>query len=101
MRKTVITLNILAFIPALILVPLSPFAFILIYNEGTIPGMFHERLLQTLMVLYPLGLLAMVIMSIRLVKRQMHVPAIVISIIPSIMSTAIVLVYLFGGIQLR
>ena len=101
MKKAVTILNILAVIPALIILPLCPFAFILIEGEGTIAGYFHENLLKTLMVSYPVILMAGVMSSVKLRKRNYDGWAVFMAALPSVISTSIVLVYLFGGIQLR
>ncbi len=101
MRKLVYAGNILSTIPAALVVPLVPFIFILIADEGRIPGFFHENLLRFLMVLYPLALIACLWGSIRLLRRDRIRPALWISLIPLFIFGMLMLAYVTGGIVLR
>ncbi|NKB64887.1 MAG: hypothetical protein GKR95_23150 [Gammaproteobacteria bacterium] len=101
MKRLITLFNILAIIPAIILVPLAPFTFILIEGEGSISGYFHEYLLKTLMVSYTFILVFCIYLSIRLMRRGQTQLALVLSTLPTLTTTAIVLTYLFGGIHLR
>ena len=101
MRKLVYTGNILSTIPAALVVPLVPFIFILIDGEGRIPGELHENLLRFLMVLYPIALIACLVGSIRLLRKDRLEPALWISLIPLAIFGLLVMTYLTGGIVLR
>ena len=101
MKRLISLFNILSIIPAIILVPLAPFTFILIEGEGSIPGYFHETLLKTLMVAYTFVVVLCITFSIRSIKRNENLKALVLSIMPTLTTAAIVLTYLFGGIHLR
>ena len=56
---------------------------------------------QTLMVAYTFVLLFGVFYSIHLLKKERYHPAFWVSLTPNLTAAAIVLVYIFGGIQLR
>ncbi|NKB76860.1 MAG: hypothetical protein GKR96_07375 [Gammaproteobacteria bacterium] len=101
MKRLVTLFNILAIIPSIILVPLAPFTFILIHNEGSISGYFHEYLLQTLMVSYTFILVLCIFFSIALMRKGRTRIAVLLSILPTITTAAIALTYIFGGIHLR
>lgn len=101
MRKLVYAGNILSTLPAAIVVPLVPFIFILIDSEGRIPGYFHEYALRFLMVLYPLVLIACLIGSIRMLRRDRVRPALIVSLIPLLVFGLLFTTYFFGGVVLR
>jgi len=100
-KKLVYITNIISTLPALIIVPLVPFIFILIVGEGRIPGFFHEYALRALMVLYPITLIACVLGSIRLLRRNLTVPAFWLSLCPLAVFMLLVATFWFGGIVLR
>jgi hypothetical protein len=100
-KKLVYVTNIIAALPALLIVPLVPFIFILIVGEGRIPGFFHEYALRALMVLYPITLIACVVGSIRLLRRNRTVPAFWISLCPLVVFILLAATFWFGGVVLR
>ncbi|MBX2870209.1 MAG: hypothetical protein KTR18_16125 [Acidiferrobacterales bacterium] len=101
MRKLTYVGNILSALPSLLVVPLVPFIFILIDGEGKIPGFFHEYSLRTLMVAYPLILLACFFSTLRLLKTNKERLAAWISFIPLGVFGLLVAVYVYGGVVLR
>lgn len=101
MRKLVYAGNIISTLPAALVVPLVPFIFILIDGEGKIPGYFHEYALRTLMVLYPLTLIACLFGSVRLLRSNQTRPALIVSLIPLLVFVLLLSTYLFGGVVLR
>ncbi len=101
MKKSIYVGNIISALPSLLVVPLVPFIFILIHGEGKIPGYFHEYLLRTLMVVYPLALIACVITSLKIGRQGNHQLAVWISLVPLAIFAALVATLVFGGIVLR
>jgi len=100
-RKLIYASNIISALPTLIVVPLVPFIFILIVGEGKIPGFFHEYALRTLMVLYPVALIACVIGSLKLLRRDQMTQALWVSLLPLGIFALLVVTLLFGGVVLR
>lgn len=101
MKKVVYSGNILSTLPALIVVPLVPFIFILIDGEGRIPGYFHEYTLRTLMIVYPLTLLGCLFGSLRLLRAGKAKAAAWVSFLPLAVFALLVLTYIQGGVVLR
>ncbi len=100
-KKLLVVCNILSIIPGVILVPLTPFTFILIYGEGTVPGVWHENLLRILMLLYPFMLLGCLFLSVRLYRKKYQSQGLLVSLIPLFHAVLIAVVFQFGGIQIR
>ena len=101
MRKLIYSGNIISTLPALIVVPLVPFIFILIDGEGRIPGFFHEYSLRALMVIYPLTLIACLFGSLRLLRRGRVRTAAWISFLPLAVFGLLLWTYIGGGVVLR
>ena len=101
MRKLVYAGNILSTLPAALVVPLVPFIFILIDNEGKIPGYFHEYALRTLMVLYPLVLIACLVGSVKMLRRNRIRYAMIVSFVPLLVFGLLFATYFYGGVVLR
>lgn len=100
-RKFVYAVNILATIPAALVLPLSPFIFILIQGEGRIPGFFHEYLLRFLMIAYPVALAICLFMSIRMLRANRVVDAFCYGLVPLMLFLILLFTFLFGGVVLR
>jgi len=101
MRKLTYTGNILSALPSLLIVPLVPFIFILIDGEGRIPGYFHEYTLRTLMVAYPLILIVCFFTTLKLLRTDRERVAAWISFVPLCVFGLLVLVFIYGGIDIR
>ena len=100
-KKLVVVGNILSTLPALIVVPLVPFVFILIEGEGKIPGFFHEYTLRTLMLLFPVVLLVSFLYSRKLFRLEKFTPSFWISLCPFVVFGLIVITLFYGGIVLK
>ncbi len=101
MKKLVYAGNILSAVPAALVVPLLPFTFLLIDGEGRVPGFFHEYLLRTLMLAYPVTLAACLWLSVRLLRRDRLRAALGTSLVPLGVFLVLLWTYLAGGVVLR
>lgn len=101
MKKLVYAGNILSAVPAALVVPLLPFTFLLIDGEGRVPGFFHEYLLRTLMLAYPVALAACLWLSVRLLRRDRLRLALGTSLVPLGVFLVLLWTYLAGGVVLR
>lgn len=101
MKKIIYAFNIIAALPAALVVPLLPFVFILIHDEGRIPGLLHENAVKILMFVYPLALLCCVTGAIKLTRQARLRPAMVLSLIPLVIFMLLAAIFFFGGVRLR
>ncbi len=101
MRKRIYIGNILSSLPAALVVPLAPFVFILINSEGRIPGYFHEYIVRSLMIIYPITLIICLIVSIKLMRQDRLRPAFYVSVIPLLLFLILAAVFYFGGVVMR
>jgi hypothetical protein len=101
MKKFIYISNIISALPAIIVVPLVPFIFILIEGEGRIPGYLHEYAVRMLMVIYPLSLIACLVGSIKLMRLGVLRPALIVSLLPLLVFFLLFSFFYFGGVVLR
>jgi len=104
MKKFTFALNIAAAIPGVILVPLSPFAFLIVDGEGRAPGWLHEYAVMALLASYPLMLAAGIGGSVwalrRARDRHRHLPPL-IAALPLLCALALAWAFIDGGVRLR
>ena len=96
MKKLLITLNLLAGLPGIVLVPLAPFGFLLVEGEGRVPGFAHEYAVIALIIAYSVSLPVCIPLSLRARRRAFTVAA-----LPLLLLALLVWAYVFGGVRLR
>ncbi|MEM7196435.1 MAG: hypothetical protein AAF402_15975 [Pseudomonadota bacterium] len=100
MKLIAILLNLLAWIPLLIILPLAPFTFILVDGEGSIPGMSQEYAFHTLMISYPLVAIVCGYIAIRRYRLARYPQSALLAAPGILLFTLLLLIFLKGGIQL-
>ncbi|MGI9310493.1 MAG: hypothetical protein ACR2P7_03040 [bacterium] len=100
MKKPVYALNILSAIPGILIVPLAPFAFLIIDGEGRVPGLLHERAFIALLIAYPMLLPICLWRSLSALRRRRRA-ALIIAVAPLVCALALLWVFIAGGIRLR
>ena len=100
-KRLIIVLLVLCSLPALVLVPLAPFTFLIIEGEGRIPGRTHEYLSMALLLTYPLVLIASGVLCVRQRRLEAFGLAAVYALLPMLWALLLVWVYLAGGVQLK
>ncbi len=101
MKKIITISNIFSALPAIIVVPLVPFIFILIDGEGKIPGYLHEYAVRILMIAYPASLIACLPGSIKLMRLGSLQSALAVSLLPLLVFFLLFGFFYFGGVVLR
>lgn len=101
MKKLVYALNIASAIPGIILVPLAPFAFLIVEGEGRRPGLFHEYAVMALLVAYPFVLAAGIGGSLFALRRGGRRGALAAAALPLLCALSLVWVFVAGGVRLR
>lgn len=100
MKKFTYTLNILAAIPGVILVPLAPFAFLIVDGEGRAPGWLHEYAVMALLASYPVALAAGIGGSVWMLRRG-HRRAPLVAALPLLCALLLAWAFVAGGVRLR
>lgn len=101
MKKFIYALNILSALPGVILIPLAPFAFLLIDGEGKVPGLAHERACIALLLAYPPLLLACIALSVHALRRLRMRRAVLFALLPLLCALLLAWVFTAGGVRLR
>ncbi len=100
-KKAVYALNILSAIPGILIVPLAPFAFLILDGEGRIPGLLHEHAFTALLLCYPFLLLGCIGFSVFSLRRGGGYGVLIVAALPLICALLLVWVFIIGGVRLR
>jgi len=103
MNKLVIALNLAAGLPGVILVPLAPFAFLIVDGAGSVPGWFHEYAVMTLLAAYPAVLALGIggsIWALRSGRIDRRWPPL-IAALPVVCAVLLAWAFIAGGVRLR
>jgi len=103
MKRLVIALNIMAAVPGVILVPLAPFAFLIVDGEGRAPGWFHEYAVMALLAAYPLVLALGIggsVWALRRGRLDRRWPPL-IAVLPALCALLLAWAFVDGGVRLR
>lgn len=102
MKKLTIALNIAATVAGVVLVPLAPFAFLIVDGEGRVPGWFHEYAVMALLASYPLALAAGIGGSVWALRRARDrwLPPL-IAALPLLCALTLAWAFIAGGVRLR
>lgn len=101
MKKLTYALNIAAAIPGVVLVPLAPFAFLIIDGAGRAPGWFHEYTVMALLASYPVTLAAGIGGSVFALRRGRRRLPVLIAALPLLCALALAWAFIDGGVRLR
>lgn len=103
MKKLTIALNIAATVVGVVLVPLAPFAFLIVDGEGRVPGWFHEYAVMALLASYPLALAAGIGGSVFALRHggRGYRWAPRVAVLPLLCALLLVWVFIDGGVRLR
>lgn len=101
MHRLTYALAIVSIIPGLIIIPLSPFAHLIVNTPGLRPGLLHEHLFTASLFTWPPLLIISLLTARILLKRAHHITALIAAATP--LTAALWLVWLLtaGGVQLK
>ena len=101
LRWRLYAINIVATLIGVVLVPLAPFAHLIVDGQGRIDGWFHERLFIALLFAYPFCLVGGVFGGVWLLRRAHLYRAYLVAALPLLCAALLVWTFIEGGVRLR